>query len=316
MSKNWIMPAALLLLGSVGTSQSHPLDSPDIVYIDGLPCNSACQSYMAWTRRKTSLTSEHSAPVESVPVEVAPPIVKPAPAKPMLRSAHDPARRPAAVRRESSKPAAPRVARPSVPLSPAPIAKPAGDAAVTLEPAPTSVAALPPADSVAAASKSRTVQEQIAAATALAEQATIESATPAPRQQPASAEVSVTGAVDPGNPEPAASAAADNGDNRVALLMTRTEIKSVSDLAGKDVAIEGQQSAFSSSIQAAMASAGAAQVRLDEGPLKAIDRLVGGEVQAAVLTLVSPEAAAWFPDVPGYTIFRIPLAQGSSKIDP
>jgi hypothetical protein len=201
-------------------------------------------------------------------------------------------------------------------LSPAAIAKPAGGAAANPEPAPTNVAALPSPDSAAAASKTRTVQEQVAAATALAEQATIERATAVPRQEPANAEVSVTGAVDPGNAESAASAAAASADNRVALLMTRTEIKSVSDLAGKDVAIEGQQSASSSSIQAAIASAGAAEVRLNEGPVKAIDRLVGGEVQAAVLTLVSPEAAAWFPDVPGYRIFRIPLAPGSSKIGP
>ena len=90
----------------------------------------------------------------------------------------------------------------------------------------------------------------------------------------------------------------------------------MSDLAGKDVAIEGQQSVSSSSIQAAFASAGAAEVRLDEGPMKAVDRLVSGEVQAAVLTLVSAEAAAWFPGVPGYRIFRIPLASGSSKIGP
>ena len=217
MSKIWIMPAALLFLGFAGTSQAHPLDSPDVVYIDGLPCNSACQSYMAWTRRKTSFTSEHSAPVESAPVE--PSIVKPAPAKPALRSAHDPVRRPKVVRRESSKPAAPRIAKPSVPLSPPAIARPAGDGAVNPEPAPTSVAAVPSPDSVAAPSKTRTVQEQVAAATALAEQATIERATAAPRQEPTNPEISVTGTVDPGNPEPAAAAAADNADNRVAVLM-------------------------------------------------------------------------------------------------
>jgi MFS transporter, DHA1 family, multidrug resistance protein len=32
------------------------------------------------------------------------------------------------------------------------------------------------------------------------------------------------------------------------------------------------------------------------------------EVPAAILTLVSPEAAEWFPDIPGYRIFRIPLS--------
>ncbi len=47
MSKKWIFLTCVLSLGSVETSQAHPLDSRDIVYIDGVPCNSACQSYMA-----------------------------------------------------------------------------------------------------------------------------------------------------------------------------------------------------------------------------------------------------------------------------
>jgi ABC-type phosphate/phosphonate transport system substrate-binding protein len=103
---------------------------------------------------------------------------------------------------------------------------------------------------------------------------------------------------------------ADNVDRRVALVMARPEIQSVSDLAGKDIAIEGEQSASTTSIQSAIASAGAADVRLDEKPARAIDRVVGGEVPAAVLNLVSPEAAQSFPDIPGYRIFRIPLAPG------
>ena len=54
MSKKWIFLTCVLSLGSVETSQSHPLDSRDIVYIDGMPCNSACQSYMAWSRQMLS----------------------------------------------------------------------------------------------------------------------------------------------------------------------------------------------------------------------------------------------------------------------
>ena len=42
-------------------------------------------------------------------------------------------------------------------------------------------------------------------------------------------------------------------------------------------------------------------------------RLIAGEVPAAILTLVSPEAAEWFPDIAGYRIFRIPLSPGSLK---
>src|ERR1700722_1913043 len=52
MSKKLIIfLTCALSSGFFGSSGAHPLDSPDIVYIDGLPCNSACQSYMAWSRR-------------------------------------------------------------------------------------------------------------------------------------------------------------------------------------------------------------------------------------------------------------------------
>jgi len=188
-------------------------------------------------------------------------------------------------------------------LSPAKIARlrPAGDAVVNSEPAPTNVAASPSADGAAAASRARTVQEQVAAATALAENVTAASAAPVPQQEATNAE------------EATGSVATNNRDNRVALLIARPEIKLVSDLAGRDVAIEDQQSASSTSVREAIASAGAAEVKLNEGAMKPIDRLVGGEVPAAVLTLVSPQAAEWFPDIPGYRILRIPLSPGSAR---
>jgi hypothetical protein len=80
------------------------------------------------------------------------------------------------------------------------------------------------------------------------------------------------------------------------------------DLAGKGVAIEYQQSEAGTSIRIAIAAAGAVEVQLNQGHTKAIDRLIAGEVPAAILTLVSPEAAEWFPDITGYRIFRIPLS--------
>ena len=107
--------------------------------------------------------------------------------------------------------------------------------------------------------------------------------------------------------------ATNDTDNRVAVLIARPEIASVSDLTGKDVAIEDQQSALGASISAAIMAAGAADVRLNAENMKARDRLIRGEVPAAVLTLLSSEAAAWFPEIPGYRIFRIPLAPDSLK---
>ena len=63
MSTKWIFLTCVLSLGSIETSQAHPLDSRDIVYIDGVPCNSACQSYMAWSRQMLSASGHQASPM-------------------------------------------------------------------------------------------------------------------------------------------------------------------------------------------------------------------------------------------------------------
>lgn len=337
MSNRWITLTGLLFIGAVGTSQAHPLDSPDVVYIDGQPCNSACQSYMAWSLRRTSSANQHAAPAEPPSMESPP--TKAAATKPAMRPAKRAVSRAAAVQRESSKPSTAGNAKRAAPaarattlqqplaMPPPSISEPAPISVATspsvAEPAPTNVAPLPPtsdpapanvvispaADSAPPAPEVRTVQEQVTAAAAFAEQITPADATPAPHREAAEASIFAETAR-PSDREPTASTTTDNRENRVAVLMARPEIESVSDLAGKDVAIEDQQSASRASIRAAIASAGAAEVQLDEKNTKAVDRLVGGEVPAAVVALVSPEAAAWFPELPGYRIFRITLSPG------
>jgi hypothetical protein len=147
------------------------------------------------------------------------------------------------------------------------------------------------------------------AATALAERVTAASAPPAAQKEASNAEASGRiEALPPSDTEPTASVPTNNTDDLIALTMARPEIKSVSDLTGKEVAIECQRSESGTSIRTAIAAAGAVEVQLNEGHTKAIDRLVAGEVPAAILTLVSPEAAEWFPDITGYRIFRIPLS--------
>jgi hypothetical protein len=137
----------------------------------------------------------------------------------------------------------------------------------------------------------------------------VHTATLAARKEASNAEASGrTEALPPGDTEPAASVPTNKTDDLVALMVARPEIKLVSDLTGKEVAIEYQPSASGTSIRTAIAAAGAVEVQLNEGHTKAIDRLIAGEVPAAILTLVSPEAAEWFPDIPGYRIFRIPLS--------
>jgi TRAP-type uncharacterized transport system substrate-binding protein len=87
----------------------------------------------------------------------------------------------------------------------------------------------------------------------------------------------------------------------------RPEIKSVSDLTGKNIAIDDRYLVSGADVKIAIAAAGGASVQLSAGNTTAIDRLVKGEVPAAVVALVSPVAAEAFPEIAGFKILRIPL---------
>jgi hypothetical protein len=145
-------------------------------------------------------------------------------------------------------------------------------------------------------SNTRMIEAQVAAATALAERMTVANAAPA-------AETLARG--DTEKPE---SASANDTDLMVAVLMARPDIKSVSDLTRKTIAIDDRHSASNRSVRTALVAAGAPEVQLSDSQTKAIDRVISGEVPAAVLTLVSPEAAEGFPDIAGFKVFRIPLS--------
>src|SRR4029079_13839928 len=70
MSRHWTLLPLILFLGSTGTLQAQPLDSPDVVYIDGQPCSRACQSYMNWSYRALSARRhEERATSVAVPAE-------------------------------------------------------------------------------------------------------------------------------------------------------------------------------------------------------------------------------------------------------
>jgi hypothetical protein len=151
---------------------------------------------------------------------------------------------------------------------------------------PYDVAALEPSASAAADSNTETVRQLMIAATVVAEHVmTLRDA------------------------EKAASKSPGNSDQMVVLLVARPEISAMSDLTGKDIAIDDRYSASSDKVRTAIAAAGAAEIQLSEGQTKAIDRLIRGEVPAAVLTLLYPETG--FPEFAGFKIFRIPLVPGS-----
>jgi len=174
-----------------------------------------------------------------------------------------------------------------------------------------------PAGGAVANSNARTIQEQVAAATAVAERMTVTTLVPAPEPEANIKDRSnQLETVLRGDDEKTATAQLNKTDHLVAILMARPEIKSVSDLTGKIIAINNWQSASIGNVRTAIAAAGAAEVQLSNSQTKAVDRVISGEAPAAVLVLVSQEAAKGFPDIAGFKIFRIPLSPGSSKARP
>ena len=166
MSKRWMMLTCILLLGSAGPSEAHPLDSPDIVYIDGVPCN-LCQSYMAWSRAASSKAAQSAT------------------AQPPKRSTNAMARRAGRLSGESSKPAArARLAKQAAPNpNTTPEAKtadlqPAGNAAAISDTARANIAPSPAKADAAANPNPRTIQAQVAAATTVAERVTARHGSP------------------------------------------------------------------------------------------------------------------------------------------
>lgn len=362
MSKKRILLTLILSLGTTGALQANPLDSPGIIYIDGLPCNSACQSYMAWSAQALSgrYREQHETNV-AVPAETE--IERLEHAGP-ARVARQPATVSRAAPRASvaasktrtlntKKAAAPNsaAARKDTPVAtatagrskptvgdPAPQrkletagkAEPAQLAATAspqsaevpkeivkeaaksesilpppdapTKPAPT--AALPAKPGDAPAPATRTIQQQVVEATGRADLVTAIGTGQRPTGTLDNPEVAPSESNDAGK---TVSASPDDADNLVALVLARPEINSLADLNNRSIAIEEKQSASSGRVSAAFMAAGAAEVQFSEGQRGAVDRLIGGEVPAAVLTLASPQAAEWFPDIAGFRTFKVPL---------
>jgi TRAP-type uncharacterized transport system substrate-binding protein len=268
MQKSLVILSCALFFGALATSKASPLDSPDIVYIDGQPCNSACQSYMAWSRQIMPVRGQPSRVRARAAAHQQPPNAA--------------ARRATRIRETGSKPAAnDRLAKQAAPTSTEmPQAKttdlqPVGKAAATSDTAGTEIADSVSTVDTATHSATRTTFEQVTAAVAVAERLT--------------------------------------ATTTVAIVIARPEIKSVSDLAGRSIAIGNGQSASTDSVRTAILKAGAAEVQLTENQAMALGRMIGGEVPAAVLTLASPEAAERFPEIAGFKIFRIPLTSEISQ---
>jgi hypothetical protein len=190
--------------------------------------------------------------------------------------------------------------------------QPTGNAAADSDTTRANIADSHPPGGAVANSNTSAIQEQLAATTAVAEQVTAATPVPAPQQKANNKERSNQAeTVLQSDAEKTAPASPNNTDHLVALLIARPEIKSVSDLTSKIIAIDDRHSASVGNVRTAIVAAGAAEVQLSDGQTKAINRLISGEVPAAVLALVSPKAAEGFPEVAGFKIFRIPLSPRS-----
>jgi hypothetical protein len=317
MSRKQILLTLILSLGSSGALQANPLDSPGVVYIDGLPCNRACQSYMAWSDQAASVRhrGERETTVVVVPDEIEQrfehaarprvarrqpaPVVRPAPRAGIAASNTKASNARKAV---AANPAY-RPARKNVPAATATVigektvaggqeSEPRVESFDRPEPAQTAAVATsqPPAEAPTSKAPASEVKPEVA----LPPPATLDIAAAPAAPAPGTAS------------DKAAAASPDDQDNLVALVLTRGEINSLSDLNNKSIAITEKQSASSGRVSAALMAAGAAEVQFSEVKASAIERLINGEVPAAVV-LASREVADLFPELEGFRTFRVPL---------
>ena len=300
--KIWAV-VAVASLDLVGASLAHPLDAPGTVYIDGVPCNLPCQSYMAWSRQtlEASQASTKGAANTSG-------------AKALRQASHkriakrvEPASTGAPSRKKKSGSFhAALTATPEPPPLPnsraegTPLKAETGDAAapLTTAPEPPPVPELrienaPLAVETSNPPRERTPQELVMAALAVAGQIT-------------NAETPKTQGDDRTNEIKAGDA--DVSTPLVALLLSRPDVKSAAELKGLNVAIDVTQSAVEQDIHSALAAVGATEVQLSVSDTSPLDRLISGDVKAAVVKLVSPDAAEAFPDIKGFKVLRVPIS--------
>jgi hypothetical protein len=270
--KVWAV-VAVVSLGFVGASLANPLDSPGTVYIDGVPCNLPCQSYMAWSRQTleanqasakgaantSAAKTSGEAPRKRISKHVEP------------ASADAPSRK-----KKSGDFQAALTATPEPPPLPRPRTETARLNVETSNPP-----------------RERSPQELVMAASAVAEQITNAETPKAP-----------------GNDRTDETKAGDAKVSTplVALLLSRPDVKSAAALNGLNVAIDAAQSAVEQDIRFALAAVGATEAQLSVSDASPLDRLISGDVQAAVVKLVSPDAAEAFPDIKGFKVLRVPLS--------
>lgn len=296
------------VLGLIETSPAIAFDSFDTIYIDGQPCSSFCQAYMAWSQGVARQSAAQMAPPAQHEIEPSTRHSIRAKREISASSVHAlnrnkgvskarMSRQPAqliAHQHQQAEPPARADAVQVVKDHPQTEGRPAAQSNTD---DPPTAGSNPTADS---ASQAVSAKQSVVAATGVAEKLT--DATAASNEKTAGSPATGAGT------ETTASIPAD-ADHLVAIVFARPEIKSVSELSGKDVVIDEKRSGLSEKVRTAIVAAGAVEVQLsDSSQSSAIDAVMNGETPAAVLAVLTTEAANAFPEIAGFKIFRIPLS--------
>ena len=77
MAKFYGADRAHFIVNSVVIAQAAPQDLPGTIYIDGVPCNLPCQSYMGWWRQQLSGRTTTPVPRADRASRIAKPSSKP-----------------------------------------------------------------------------------------------------------------------------------------------------------------------------------------------------------------------------------------------
>ena len=312
--------AACVTLGLVEAASANPLDSPGTVYIDGSPCNRACQVYIDWSRKTLKENQAAAAGVRNAPAgkaagEGARKRVskRVAPATIAAPPQHKTGDAQAALTATPEQPPLPRP-KPGTALLGSETREPQAALTTAPEPPPVPKPATETAPLKAESpevSRQKTPQEQVMAALAVAELITNAEAPKTVGNDGADAIKSAAAGDAKAGDAKAADAKAVHSSGvggLVALLISRPDIKSAAALKGSNVAVDAAQSGNKEDIGLALAAAGATETQLSVSDASPLDRLVSGDVQAAVLKLVSSDAAEAFPDIKGFKVLRVPLS--------
>jgi len=213
------MLIGMLLLGSVGPSAAGPRNSPDVVYINGSPCNRFCQFYMARSRAHTDRAAKGREPASNAPLRNRSAVV-------------------AAARNELSRSGMAAVLQPGVAAADANAKRGGLDDLRSDFDLPDSP-------------RMGTFEDRVMVAAAVAEQLTA-MATAAFELKVMNGEAAVM-SVSGGKADPAPQ---NQAEARVALVMVRAEIKSLRYLTRQSVAIDSERASATSSIQTAFATEG------------------------------------------------------------